>query len=86
MVPREVTTHKEDYLHSLEERLASGQLIIRKERLRMAVMAIGVWFSYSCRHVEENVLLSKGEEEDLWLAMKRRSTLIRTRRLGTLLI
>lgn len=41
-------------------------------------MAIGVWFSYSCRHVEENVLLSKGEEEDLWLAMKRRSTLIRT--------
>lgn len=44
----------------------------------MAVMAIGVWFSYSCRHVEENVLLSKGEEEDLWLAMKRRSTLIRT--------
>lgn len=52
----------------------------------MAVMAIGVWFSYSCRHVEENVLLSKGEEEDLWLAMKRRSTLIRTRRLGTLLI
>ena len=36
----------------------------------MAVMAIGVWFSYSCRHVEENVLLSKGEEEDLWLAMK----------------
>ena len=52
----------------------------------MAVMVIGVWFSYSCRHVEENVLLSKGEEEDLWLAMKRRSTLIRTRRLGTLLI
>ena len=26
-------------------------------------MAIGVWFSYSCRHVEENVLLSKGEED-----------------------
>ena len=44
-------------------------------------MAIGVWFSYSCRHVEENVLLSKGEEEDLWLAMKRRSTPIRARRL-----
>lgn len=40
-------------------------------------MAIGVWFSYSCRHVEENVLLSKGEEEDLWLAMKRRSKPIR---------